>query len=207
MRDVACNMDFDFEMVSAQGSPEEMAALERDWNAFDTGEVLRRCDAEALMAGKTFTLRVYDLWKVDTAITYFVCIEGQKTRYAVHSDWAQEKYKADEHDEDFYGNRVYCLLYYIVKVPEELKYEIMCATMEGRQERRAIIGCELAEQYVQRLVLEAGWDREWRAVWDPRKEHVRRALFAFFKGQVMDVRKQVYRLFRAWWLEDFTKPC
>ena len=83
----------------------------------------------------------------------------------------------------------------------------MCATMEGRQERRAIIGCELAEQYVQRLVLEAGWDREWRAVWDPRKDCVRRALFVFFKGQVIDLRKQVYRLFRAWWLEDFTKPC
>ena len=200
-------MDFDFESVIAEGGPEEMAALERDWNAFDTGEILRKCDAEALMDGKTFTLRVYDLWKVDTATSYFVNIDGEKTRYAVHSDSAQEKYRADEHDEDFYGNRVFCLLYHTPTDPLELKHEVKCATMEGRQERRAIAGSELAEQYVQRLVLEAGWDREWRAVWDPRKEHVRRALFAFFKGQVMDVRKQVYRLFRAWWLEDFTKPC
>lgn len=196
MLDVACRMDFDFEMVSTQGRPEEMAALERDWNAFDKGEVLRKCDAEALMAGKTFTLRVYDLWKVDTAITYFVCIEGQKTRYAIHSDWAQEKYRADEHDEDFYGNRVYCLLYFSVTVQEELKYEVMCATMEGRQERRAIIGCELAEHYVQRLVLEAGWDREWRA------RRVMLALFVFFKGQLLDTRKSIYMLLREEWLAE-----
>ena len=69
-------------------------------------------------------------------------------------------------------------------------------------------GSRLAQQYIERILEhERRWEREWRSMWDPRKDYVRRALFAFFKGQLVDTRKQVYRLFRTWWLADFTEPC
>ena len=46
--------------------------------------------------------------------------------------------------------------------------------------------------YMENLRREVQWDREWRIVWEAWRNHVRRALFAFFKGQVIENRKQIY---------------
>ena len=74
-------------------------------------------------------------------------------------------------------------------------------------EKRAEVGEKMAKLHVSILQREAEWDAAWRAMWDPRKDHVRRALFAFFKGESIDVRKRIYMMFRTCWLHDFTKPC
>ena len=59
---------------------EEMAALVRDRNAFDMLEVLRKCEAEAVMKGKTFTLKVSDSWKAESTSGYNVSVDAETTR-------------------------------------------------------------------------------------------------------------------------------
>ena len=53
-----------------------------------------------------------------------------------------------------------------------------------------------------RYMAVAWWDREWRVMWDARRDHVRRALFAFFKGLLIDTRKQTYMLFKQFWYAE-----
>ena len=99
--------------------------------------------------------------------------------------------------QDREGKPEMLLSYYTPTTPERFQKTIHSFTNEEFRISRKSGGSQLVGQYIQVLRKEARFDREWRAMWDPREDHVRRALFAFFKGQLIDTRKQIYTLFRT----------
>ena len=137
---------------------------------------------------------------------YLVTVDAT-LRYAMHLKSNLNVYKAYEGPGVREGKPVMLLSYYTLATPEPfLRDTIHSFTDEEFRISRKYGGAQLAAQYIEVLQEEARFDREWRAMWDPRKDHVRRALFAFFRGQLIDTLEQVYMLFRTWWLAHLSEP-
>ena len=187
---------------------EEIAEIERDWNAFDLRALLvKLSNEEDDMKDVTLRLKVSELRK-DAEKSYTVTVDA-KLRYGVFLRMTLMLNVFVVHEESGEKEAVQLLTYSRPSIPnQDRQTTIHSFTHEQLWLNRKEVGSLLAEQYMEFvLVLERSWDREWRALWDPRKDHVRRALFAFFKGESIDVRKRIYMMFRTCWLHDFTKPC
>ena len=189
---------------------EEIAEIERDWNAFDMGLVLLKWrDKADDMKDVTVKLKVSEL-RNEPVKSYLVTVDA-KLRYGVHlkSTLKLNIFIVYEGSGARDGKPAKLLSYYIPTTPSPYHRKTIHSFTDAHfWLSRKEGGSNLAQQYIEEiLVNERSWEREWEAMWEPRKDYVRRALFAFFKGQLVDTRKQVYRLFRTWWLADFTEPC
>ena len=153
------------------------------------------------MNGKTFRLKVSNFWKQPSMTHYYVSVDA-KSRFAIHSKLKQKVFRADEGPGYMERERVVFLHYFTPTIPIQLQDASHSVTNEQLQRRRAIGGSKLEGQYIQLLRQEAQWNQEWRVMWDARSYHVRRALFVFLKGQLIDTRKQIYMLFKQFWYKE-----
>ena len=188
---------------------EHIAEIERDWNAFDMRAVLLKWRKDADMKDVTVKLKVSEL-RNDPVKSYLVTVDA-KLRYDVHlkSTVKLNVFTVYEGSGEREGKPAMLLSFYIPSIPSPyLRTTLHSFTDEQFRISRKQGGSTLAQQYIKEILVdERRWEREWKAMWDPRKDHVRRALFAFFKGESIDVRKRIYMMFRTCWLHDFTKPC
>ena len=181
-------------------SREAMAVVLRDWNAFK-------------LKNWTFELGV-SYWAEDGK-QYDMCVTTL-TKYAYHRDNPRLRTFNNVTENRYFSQR-YWLFFAEIFVQtylcpwqhrsgnawfEEKLIGWGDLTDETLSKKRAEASKTLAKLHLSVLQREAELDREWRIMWDARRDHVRRALFAFFKGQAIDTRKQIYMLFRKFWLAE-----
>ena len=178
----------------------EMEAIARDWNRFDKEELVREFGD---VATKPYTLALSKYSKPGESYTvYDVSIEP-KASYAEIT--RKCTFKVLEGVAGFFGFSGVLLSYFSGDGQvngSSMSYD----STEGQlAATRAESGYILLKRYFEVLpLLESVWDARWRLEWEDWRDHVRRALFAFFRGGLIDARKlayrHVYKLERADWL-------
>ena len=169
----------------------EAEEIARDWNGFDKEEIVREFGDEIDLNERTYILTVSDLAK-----------DGAKLRYRV-SVVPKLKYAVNAKKCVFEVSEVPALQLELPGVVlrhrsldknlcgAAFSYDSTAGQLAGN---RGDTGWFLARRYMQNLGREIQW--EWRVM------PVRRALFAFFKGQLLDTRKNIYTLLCEDWLAE-----
>ena len=178
----------------------EMEAIARDWNRFDKEELVREFGD---VAAKPYTLALSKYSKPGASYTvYDVSIEPKASYAAITRKCT---FKVLEGVAGFFGFSGVLLSYFSGDGQvngSSMSYD----STEGQlAATRAESGYILLKRYFEVLpLLESVWDARWRLEWEDWRDHVRRALFAFFRGGLIDARKlayrHVYKLERADWL-------
>ena len=170
----------------------------RDWNQYDMDDIVSTWGGMIDLEEKLFTLTVSNFTKPKAILKYDVSVDP-KLQYAANAQ--KYVFEAEEGAAEQLGFSGVALRY---GAPDNATQWALFAysSTEGQLAgNSADAGWFLMTLYMENLRCEMHWDR---AKWEFWRDHVKRALFAFFLGQAIDTRKQiymqVYKLERACWL-------